>query len=371
MNKVTNLLAAVVAVIMLGACKGTSTQSDEQTIVNREVAIDTVFTNLFMPRGDGFTGGDGVYSVLLPDGRTVWIFGDSFIGNVTPDNRRVKTTPAYIRNSFVIIEDGQLITYQQGDPSEFKSMMIPPEVTDGQLGYDEHRLWYWPGDGFVENGNLHVFVSKFSQEDLEDMWGFKFEGTELIEFSLPDFKPLRFDRFDDLDSIHFGHAVMQTDTHTYIYGLKKDKPYTARSANIKDRDQWEFYNGRDWADTAEDAKPILNFSGSEQFSVFEWKGTFVMIMQEGDLSNKIYSFTAKTPYGPWGNQQLLYETPKLENCETCWSYNALAHPQFTEEDRLLISYNVNSMEMEDHYKNALIYRPRFIRVPFEIILNQY
>ncbi|MCB0493607.1 MAG: DUF5005 domain-containing protein [Cyclobacteriaceae bacterium] len=370
MNKVINLLTAVVAVIMMNACKGIRTQSEEKAVLTREVVVDTVFTNQFLPRGDGFTGGDGVYSVLLPDGRTVWIFGDSFIGNVTSDNRRIKTTPAYIRNSFVVIEEGQLITFQQGKPSEFKSMMIPPEVAEGNLGYDEHRLWYWPGDGFVENGNLNVFVSKFSQENLDDMWGFNFEGTELLTFSLPDFELLRVDRFNNLDSIHFGHAVLKTDAYTYVYGLKNQKPYAARTTKVTDRDLWEFYNGNDWVDTAEEAKPMLNFSGSEQFSVFEWKGSFVMIMQEGDLSNKIYSFTAETPYGPWSNQQLLYETPKLENCETCWSYNALAHPQFEEDDMLLISYNTNSMEMEDHYKNALIYRPRFIRVPMEMILSQ-
>ena len=37
---------------------------------------------------DGFTGGDGVYSVPLPDGRTAWFFGDSFIGGVREDGSR-------------------------------------------------------------------------------------------------------------------------------------------------------------------------------------------------------------------------------------------------------------------------------------------
>jgi hypothetical protein len=356
------LFALIAFTVFPTACKPVVTE-----IKVREVLIDSSFTKKFLPKGEGFTGSDGTYSVELPNGKTVWIFGDTFIGNVTSDNRRLKTTPTYIRNSFVMFEGDQLITFQQGKPHEFKSMMIPPEVSGGK---DENELWYWPGDGFIENGKLNVFVSKFSQQNHNDMWAFNFLGTELIEFSLPDFKPQRVDRINDLDSIHYGHAVLESENFLYIYGLKNEFPYVARAEKEKVREPWEFYNGHQWVRTAYEAAPILQFSGSEQFSVFEWRGIYVMIMQEGHLGRKIYSFTSKTPFGPWENQKMIYETPILDNCPDCWTYNALAHPQFIEDEMLLISYNTNSMKMQDHYDNALIYRPRFIRVPLEIITNQ-
>lgn len=345
------------------ACKPKPTESNE-----RKVVVDSVFTDKFLPKGKGFTGGDGTYSIQLPDGRTVWIFGDTFIGNVTSDFKRTKTTPAYIRNSFVTIEDSGLVTYQQGAPQEFKSMMIPPEVANGTSGMGEHELWYWPGDALLENGKLNVFVSKFYQEDHEDMWGFQFKGTELIEFSLPDFKRLRVNRFDNLDSIHFGHAIHETDSFTYIYGLKDGFPYVAKATRGNIRGAWRFYNGTNWIDSASQAAPMLKFEGSEQFSVFEWKGSFILLMQGGDLSRNIYSFTSSTPYGPWTNQQWIYETPLPEGCVDCWTYNAIAHPQYIEDDMLLVSYNTNSMKMDDHYNDALIYRPRFVRIPLEFIL---
>jgi hypothetical protein len=355
--------AFIAVTVFLTACKPGVTE-----VKLREVTVDLTFTQKFLPKGDGFTGSDGTYSIELPNGKTVWIFGDTFIGNVTPDNRRLKTIPTYIRNSFVMFEGDQLITYQQGKRHEFKSMMIPPEVSGGT---DEKELWYWPGDGFVLDGKLNVFVSKFSQKDHNDMWAFNFLGTELLEFSLPDFKPLRVDPIkQDLDSIHYGHAVLESKDYLYIYGLKKEFPYVARAEMKNVRQPWEFYNGSEWVRDAQDAAPILEFSGSEQFSVFEWKGTYVMIMQEGHLGRKIYSFTSNTPYGPWKNQKLIYETPRLDNCPDCWTYNALAHPQFIEDETLLVSYNTNSMKMQDHYDNALIYRPRFVRVPLELILNQ-
>jgi hypothetical protein len=338
-------------------------------VTERKVFVDSVFTEQFLPRGDGFTGGDGTYSVQLPDGRTLWIFGDTFIGSVTPELQRVKTTPSYIRNSFVTVADKGLNTFQQGERSEFKSMIIPPEVTKGSSGTTEQEMWYWPGAGFVADGKLKVFVSKFSQKDHSDMWAFNFLGTELVEFSLPDLKQQEVHHFPELDNIHFGHALMESGEFYYIYGLKKEHPYVARAPRKNILAEWEFFDGKNWGRNSENAVPVLEFVGSEQFSVFEWKGTYIMIMQEGDLGRKIYSFTSKNPEGPWANQKLIYETPIPAGCGDCWTYNALAHPQLTENEMLLVSYNTNSMTMEDHYKDALIYRPRFFRVPLELILN--
>lgn len=351
-------------VTLVTSCKTNVSEKIEG--MNRTVTPDTIFNARFFPKGDAFTGGDGTYSIRLPDGRSLWIFGDSFIGNVTPDLKRVKTDPQYIRNCFVILGNDSLITLQQGKPSEFKSMMIPPEVTNGK--YSEHDFWYWPGDAFIENGKLNVFVSKFFQVKGTDMWAFQFQGTELVEFSLPDLNVLRIDAFPQRDSVHYGHAVLQTDEYTYIYGLKNQFPYVARAKKGSVRDAWQFYSGNKWVAQAELAEPMIRFSGSEQFSVFEWRQSYVMIMQGSDLSRNIYSFTSTQPYGPWENQQLLYETPLPSGCKTCWSYNALAHPEFAEDDQLLVSYNINSMEMDDHYANATLYRPRFIRVPMDRIL---
>ena len=58
-----------------------------------EVCLDKEFTNKFDMREPGFTGGDGTYSVELPDGRTVWMFGDTFIGEVSDELTREKNEP--------------------------------------------------------------------------------------------------------------------------------------------------------------------------------------------------------------------------------------------------------------------------------------
>ena len=42
----------------------------------------TVDFNQLFTRFSEWTGGDATYSVPLPDGRVLWMFGDSFIGTV-------------------------------------------------------------------------------------------------------------------------------------------------------------------------------------------------------------------------------------------------------------------------------------------------
>src|SRR5512133_3651344 len=66
------------------------------------VKIDRRFTKMFARDCCGVTGADGEYSVLLADGRTVWIFGDSFLGTVKPDRSREKSIPWFIRNGMAV-----------------------------------------------------------------------------------------------------------------------------------------------------------------------------------------------------------------------------------------------------------------------------
>ena len=61
---------------------------------------------------DGLTGGDGTYSIPTGQGKTAWIFGDSFIGGVNGNGTRSHDQKTFIRNSFVLQngEDMRLIT---------------------------------------------------------------------------------------------------------------------------------------------------------------------------------------------------------------------------------------------------------------------
>ena len=341
----------------------------ELSINNNTVRFDSVFYQKFQMTKPGFTGGDGVYSVELQDGRSVWIFGDTFIGEVTPKQTREKTDPMYIRNCFVVQDNNNMTTVHKGKPEEFKSAMIPNEIETKNKS--ELDVWYWPGDGFEHKNTLNVFVSKFHQKT-KDMWGFEYLETELVQFSLPDITEVNKVKipYSNKNEIHFGHAVLETENHLYIYGLGKGKPYVARTKYENTNSNWEFYNGTNWVTDVNLAKPMVDFDGSEQFSVSKIENKYVYISQLGHLSKEVYSFVSTSPFGPWNNKKLLFETPIDTNNKDLFTYNALAHPQFTKNNELLISYNTNSMKLQDHFTNARIYKPRFMRVPLELIFEE-
>jgi hypothetical protein len=335
------------------------------------VYVDNYFTGLFGGDCDGFTGGDGTYSVELPDGRTVWLFGDTFIGGLNPDNTREIQVPIFIRNSAIVMDGDSMKTLYQMDNGTNASFVIPPPIPGNTQYISEDSLWFWPGDGFIEEGRLKIFLSEFIKTDT-GMWGFQWLGTWIASYSLPELKEEKIEPipFSRNTQIHFGHAVHVDDPYTYVYGLGNGKPHVARYKAGDVHQPWDFYNGSGWSTNPSEAKPMADFDGSEQFSVFKENGAYILVTQMGGFSGEICSFTAETPYGPWGNQQLLYKTPLPDSTMELITYNAVAHPQFTEHGMLLISYNMNSMILEDHYRNAWIYRPRFIRVPLKMILGR-
>lgn len=333
-----------------------------------EAEFDSAFYELFSWPEGGFTGGDGTYSVLLPDGRTVWIFGDSFIGEVNPDSTRIKKDPMYVRNAFIVQDGSEMKTKYRGTPDDYQSLIIPDKVLNSGETVTEDSVWYWPGDGFIENGSLKIFLSEFRQFG-PDMWDFEWTGTALVTFSLPSLTQKNIVEFslDKTNGIHFGHAIYEADNYTYIYGLYEGKPYAARAVSGKIEGSWEYFSAGEWTDEIDKITPVLDVNGSEQFSVIKYSGSYFLMTQLGGFSNEIWAYKSDRPYS-WkpenGKKIYTIELP-FEN-ENLFTYNALAHPQFVDkENRVLISYNTNSHRLQDHFDNAYIYRPRFIRVPLK------
>jgi hypothetical protein len=318
----------------------------------------------------GFTGGDGTISILLPDGRTVWLFGDTFFGRVYADNSRERTVPIFIRNSLVIQDGDSVITLHQGTPENPVSFVVPPpEMTGGQK-VSEDSVWFWPNNGFVEDDKLKLFLSGIIQADT-GMWGFRWIGTWLASYSLPGIKeeeilPLSYS-FEN--EVHYGIAILAEKDYTYVYGRKDGGPHVARFRTGDVKGPWSFYTGTGWSSDPVESVPMADFDVSEQFSVMKIKSTYVLISQTGAvLSPDIYSFTSDKPFTGWDRKTHLYTTPIPESNKNLFTYNAMAHPQFIKKGMLLISYNTNSFVLGDHFRDADIYRPRFIRVPIKQII---
>ena len=102
--------------------------------------LDRVTAGIIIPDRGSVTGGDGMYSVALPDGRSVFLMGDSYTGTVTGGRR--STSDHMYRNSYIVYDDG-LVSALVDANGPGTSGAVPPGVTN------EGQKWYWPGHGFV------------------------------------------------------------------------------------------------------------------------------------------------------------------------------------------------------------------------------
>jgi len=370
MKKLMKFAYIIALGVIMASC--TNTVNTQSSVHSDSTYVDQYFTNFFARDCCGVTGADGLYSVPLPDGRVVWIFGDSFLGTVNPDGSREKRSPVFIRNAMAVQDGDSLRSLYNVIDGWESSLVIPPDAVKG-TEFSEDSLWYWPGDGFVENDKLKVFMTGFYQADTGN-WGFRWTNANIATFNLPDLKLESIDHFDYPGEveIHWGHAICDDDPdYTYIYGAGDKYPYVARAPKGDILANWEFYTGENWVTDSRLAKPMTDFKGSEQFSVIKINGKYVLLTQSGDfLASSLYSVTSDQPYAGWSNKKELWKLQPLVPAKDLFAYNPVAHPQFTENNELLVSYCVNSFNLDDLFTDASKYRPVFIRVPIDEILDE-
>lgn len=317
-------------------------------------APDEAFDRLFTRSDDGWTGGDGTSSVLLPDGRTVWIFGDTFLGGVKPDRSRGPES-RLVSNSFVLQDRQSLATLHGGSASEPAPLISPPE----------EGAWYWPAAGVVEEAELRVFLWKFRRTG-PGAWDWAWTGTDAGSFSLSSLRFESLSRAPSENAVMYGSAVLEEGAYTYVYGtedLKSAKfAHVARAARGRVLGPWEFYSGAGWSSDPGTSARILS-GVANQYSVIRLGMQYLLITMDNAeaFGSEVIAYRSRDPWGPWLDRTPCYKAP--EASAEIITYNAQAHPQHWDSSGLLVSYNVNILGgFEELMENADNYRPRFIRL---------
>jgi hypothetical protein len=342
--------------------------------------LDSTFTSYFR-RTHGWTGGDATLSIALPDGKTMWLFGDSYIDHYDSTNN---TLPCLfqVRNC-VTVQDAISLNQMTTHIDSTKTGINQTYFKIGTVG----STVYWPDHGFVKDDTVFVFLGKFNGTTLE------FQGQNIAKVLLPSFKLLSITPLPSMNSLVMGKAVIYDapSGYYYIYGNKLNwiiyEPYIART-KFEDlvSGNWEFYTGNGWSTNPSSAKKICDDPVSPSFSVIKLKSRYYLITQENGyltcgLGRNIYSYSSGSPSGKFQIQHLLYTVEDQINGHYLLTYNAFSHPEFTANDELLISYNVNDMvdtlepdvcpsqckhPFSDRF-NADSYRPKFVRVPYIVL----
>ncbi|WP_213527092.1 DUF4185 domain-containing protein [Paenibacillus cisolokensis] len=361
------------------------------------------WTNLFH-RSCGWSGADGIYSIPLHacerngtanNARTLFLFGDTFIGEVDKTSDR-RISPVIINNTAAVLDGGKprpeavQFVWRRDDEGNPASLFVPATPKASQI----EGAYYWLQDGIVV-GNMFYCFPMIIGPNPDGPEGFQFAVHGIARVSAPvDEDGLRYDENIQADTdlyyeaangrtTYFGAAFMaltesagtaNPDGHIYIYGLQNGASGPAMvvarvpEARFADFAAWRFWNGAEWTAEKEQVVPIADEISCE-FSVTpmsdQWEGAaYAVVFQEAGagLGNRLSMYVGASPVGPFADPIRLYACAEPDEGKGIYVYNAKAHPHLSRPGELLASYNVNTTSMDMHMQHAGIYRPRFVNI---------
>lgn len=322
-------------------------------------------------------GADAALSVPIGKGRTVWLFGDTFVATT---NACVRSQSDMVRNT-IAIQNGEdprsaTMTFQWGRDRDGSPASFFPER-------DNH--WYWPGHGVrLEEGPLVIFLYATVGTPGEGL-GFANAGYAIAVIDDPDASPEKWNpRIIDMPPIAFdavpATAVIQNggfivavairQAGTHAGALVRYPTASLLQGNVGDAEWWA--GGElGWIPEASlDASGpvyVLDDAGSE--CSLHWDdrvGSFVHVASYGFGATTIGLRTAPDLTGPWSDAVVVYRPPESDGPQP-FVYAAKAHPELVgvEADDLVVTYATNSFEFGDLFtqqgENSL-YWPRLVLV---------
>jgi len=348
-------------------------------------------------RYEGWSGADGIYTIPLNGSeieadRTLIVFSDTFIGAVDSiTNERLSPTKM-VNNTYAILKGDQAIedsidfffyTDQENNPVS----IFEPQTQNAQEGD-----WYWLMDGISINGTIYLYALRMDN----DVSPFSIDGVALITFQVDSEgnlinidqadTPLYYE-YDNGDHVVYGQAIMALtnysgvpapDGYIYFYGCYNDFPMNKKQMTVArttenhllSYDDWEYWNGYSWVNDIAQAQTITDNISSE-FSVTQLgSDRYIAVFQQGGIGNYVAYRSAGSITGPFSTFNIIWDVPEYNEFEDVAAYNAKAHPNLSDPNRLLISYNVNTNIGGDfwyHFERGDLYRPRFISYPLDNI----
>lgn len=314
-----------------------------------------------------WSGADSTYSVKLKNGLTAWLFSDTFYGRVDKDGSRPADT-AFVNNSIVLQRGSKLVKTITGGTPRQPTGIVPP-VSD--------TSWYWFGAGSLSsNGKtLYVGALNFAKFAPYGQWDFGWDSTSIASIDTRSWKLTKLTPAPSGHGVQWASWYQRIGDYTYIYGV--DDQGLAKYmhvARVKGKDltkvaAWQYWTGSRWSARETDSAPVMPGVANE-YSVTPFRDGYLLVTQDTNelFSATVLGYTSCSPTGPFVNPVTLFEMAEVGPSGSygdpdVFAYNAHVHPELSSDNRLLVTYNVNSFDnVGDVYDDVSIYRPRFIDV---------
>ena len=411
MNSSRPLTALAITALLAIASQG-SVQAQKQSAPAELPGKPAPEWDAIFARKEGWTGADGCYSVELGDGRTLWLYSDTWVGTIAQGkhaegsrlvNNSIGLQPAVINGK---APKRDSLEYHWGKPGKdgkpraWIEPDLPLKADDPQAA---GKSWYWLLDGCMISPpgggkKLLVFLMHMGRkkEGGDGVFNFRMLGGALAVISNPLDAPSQWkitqavnphSRRKGSDDISWATALYSSGREgpgepgmLYIYGIRDVKGLNkqvvlarAPAARADDFSTWRFFNGKGWSGKSSDAVKItdeaVNEHTVERIS-FAGKNHLVLVESQPVFGRHVLVRTAAKPEGPWSGLKKVFLVRNLENGKhKRFTYAGKGHAHLSAPGELLISYVINSHNFWDMVGDTSIYRPRFIRVPLGAVFD--
>ena len=343
----------------------------------------------------GWLGGDGAYSIPLSDGRTLWLFGDTFISD-DPNQREGRVVSAFIRSTIGI---------STCEPSFSMAYYWRQMYSDHPKSFfhlaDDEDTWYWPTDGFEHEGKVYVTLTEHKM-DPDGPPGLNFTVSGVVLAIVQNMKEdparwrIEYKRLSDNPYASPGTTIARDGEYFYLFSVlhngTHDIMITRIPVSLIDDPQSSIeYLDKEgkWSKGFNQD----NFDISTAKILFP-KGSTEMTVRYHSLLNKwvalysknfseVYVRTADHVWGPWDRERMVFKIPEVETVKYSLCYAGKEHIQYSGEyqEDLVFTYACNFLipdaipeeqrnaELEKSFQNMDMYVPTTVSLSLYDIFN--
>ena len=308
----------------------------------------------------GLAGADYPHAYALPDGRTLWLFQDAFVG---ADGDLVDD---HFAHNAALIQTGSCFSLLPTSGGQGTSWL-------GSWVEEALGQWFWPLDAEIgADGNLWLFLAEVRNPNRSGAaTGAEPVATWRARYRLPDLELLDMEQAADSSSSLYGYSIVSDNDWTYLYGhcYRQFVPgeeygfdpscsphaYLARVPKGQLDRRPYYWTGTGWSASRQDRVPVLTSSTSMPVSVERFGDVYVAASDEGDwYGGDIVIRTAHAPQGPW--TEVARYTPDTKCGADCNNYGAFILPGL-ENDQIVVAHSNNAWDMHrDAFRDASRYR---------------
>ena len=323
---------------------------------------------------NGWLGGDAAYSIPIDATRSLWVFGDTFVGSATQTSR---VNATMVHNSIGISTcDHTTGAWSINYTWNGVGTAAPSGFFNPPAGAN---YWFWPIDGFVANGNSYVTLWRVQSTPGVGL-GFSLAGITLAEIAgaIPESATVTYQNLSDSTTISPGTSAVVNGDQVYLYssapGTAGTKAITLARialsglADAKNNLQYLAVDGT-WKPGQDVADSKILFEGGVTEMTVKFHsdlGKWVAVHSEATFpSSRIMMRTAAAPEGPWSPPTVIYNIPEMNPQtagydSTTYCYAGKEHPELTPDGSgiILFTYVCNSTSLSKLVDNMSIYFPR-------------